>query len=1164
MILASLPQEVKSEMVTKKVTGSTPSLIFKLLTSYRPGGEKEKTLLLQQLTAPDAASNAEEAVQGLRRWGRWHARAKDLTVTVPDPVLMIKGLASIVSNVLGRHQDVWLRTSMVRQKLQLDSNPTEEATLNYHKHLQAEMELLSTATNGVNKGPKIRSAATAADPAASPAPSSSSTPAAKPKAQPGKEKPCRWFAKTDSGCRRGVDCQFAHDWGATSKTGRCLVCSSTSHVKKDCPVKEKGASAKLQKPKNEAQSTVGGPTPPSARALTSAQELPTSSPPQAQPAGEPSPAESSSPSSRGRVPPEEERPDDLKQVLADASKMLKTMMANSSAGASTSTAGAPTYESLQKQLDELRMKSLRVQGEESQGRHEASPSSSTGIPTYDEVLRQLEFMTLKVMKVDGLGATDQQGTLLDSGSTHILRPAKNEEEKRDSQSVYVTLAGDEQRLLSQAPSGSILVDATNTDTVQSIIPFGKVIECLGCTLKWSRGGFFLHHPKHGRMRTRVKSGCPEITDAGQAAAIIAELEMKRVAQLREKTQELQNQLRALRMMELRKADWRAGLADYVKSGDAAAGLQAIYSSPVFTGVPNHTRVSMAPQLDISSKAGWEHLKLLPLPRRMRKRLFKSSCWVLNMFAGDKRRDPVQALAGSTSSAFPGEAVVVNVDAMLSAGWNLQGDIYKALLWGAMTSRVKAVIASPPTGGLKPKESSVNKDLYEARHDKDVEMIAKTFFLFLASYAASGGVEPSLVCGAPQACEEMWALDMVQSFQQVVADIGVVCSEFDQGTLGHPEKAPMRLLHNLGLDFFDEEKDVRPDHLRPVRDPDFPPRRWCPGLRRAVYDGLRARGLGDGAEGNQHDESCELRKLTKEQEWRLHVLRDHVPFRRDCEQCVMMLGTGRPHRRVRQKSAYVLSVDVGGPLRVPSKDAHGSGYKYFLAAAYTKPKFEDQAPEEHKPEDLAEADYDFANLDFDPPPDKGEEGAEGGVVSSEEGPMAGVFDEEEVYEFSELDEAEDVAVKKVGDTRGLWDDDDFAAIEQEKHAKDTQGEEGNHAVPMDFLYYFKPLKGKSGKHVLKAIQEVVLQLRMENLPVARIHADRAHEMRSEALRQWTLDNNILLTRTEGQAPQSKRDSRTSCSFPKGKSEVPSEVSGSWCFNTGQRLWRRRPIDNEKKG
>ena len=154
-------------------------------------------------------------------------------MTVPDPVLMIRGLAAIVSSVLGRHQDVWLHTSMVRQKLQLDSNPTEETTLDYHKHLQAEMELLSTASTSTSNRavPKIQSATTTAEQPLTASPSTS-TPAAKPKALPAKDKLCKWFAKTDGGCRRGVDCQFAHEWGSTTKAGRGLICSSTSHVKR--------------------------------------------------------------------------------------------------------------------------------------------------------------------------------------------------------------------------------------------------------------------------------------------------------------------------------------------------------------------------------------------------------------------------------------------------------------------------------------------------------------------------------------------------------------------------------------------------------------------------------------------------------------------------------------------------------------------------------------------------------------------------------------------------------------------------------------------------------------------------------------------------------------------------------------------------------------------
>ena len=55
--------------------------------------------------------------------------------------------------------------------------------------------------------------------------------------------------------------------------------------------------------------------------------------------------------------------------------------------------------------------------------------------------------------------------------------------------------------------------------------------------------------------------------------------------------------------------------------------------------------------------------------------------------GSKKNDPVQTLSGSASSHCSGEVVVINVDALMDAGWNLRGDAYNALLWGAMTARV---------------------------------------------------------------------------------------------------------------------------------------------------------------------------------------------------------------------------------------------------------------------------------------------------------------------------------------------------------------------------------------------------------------------------------------------------------------------------------------------
>ena len=70
-------------------------------------------------------------------------------------------------------------------------------------------------------------------------------------------------------------------------------------------------------------------------------------------------------------------------MIADASKMLKSMMASSPTTTTPSSSTAPTYESIQRQLDELKLRVMKVEKEDS-----------------DE---------------------EGKGVLLDSGSTHALR-----------------------------------------------------------------------------------------------------------------------------------------------------------------------------------------------------------------------------------------------------------------------------------------------------------------------------------------------------------------------------------------------------------------------------------------------------------------------------------------------------------------------------------------------------------------------------------------------------------------------------------------------------------------------------------------------------------------------------------------------------------------------
>eukprot|EP00439_Symbiodinium_sp_Y106_P066974 s337_g11.t1 len=69
-----------------------------------------------------------------------------------------------------------------------------------------------------------------------------------------------------------------------------------------------------------------------------------------------------------------------------------------------------------------------------------------------------------------------------------------------------------------------------------------------------------------------------------------------------------------------------------------------------------------------------------------------------------------------------------------------------------------------------------------------------------------------------------------------------------------------------------------------------------------------------------------------QEWRLHLQRDHLPYRRDCRVCAERFS-GKPHKRIFHPSACVLSIDTASLFR---HNAMGS-YKYLLVACYRFPQ-----------------------------------------------------------------------------------------------------------------------------------------------------------------------------------------------------------------------------------
>ena len=62
-----------------------------------------------------------------------------------------------------------------------------------------------------------------------------------------------------------------------------------------------------------------------------------------------------------------------------------------------------------------------------------------------------------------------------------------------------------------------------------------------------------------------------------------------------------------------------------------------------------------------------------------------------------------------------------------------------------------------------------------------------------------------------------------------------------------------------------------------------------------------------------DVCVEALTLAQREEWRSHIMRGHVPYRRDCKFCVEGSGLGVQHRRIKNPQAYTLSVDLFGPM-----------------------------------------------------------------------------------------------------------------------------------------------------------------------------------------------------------------------------------------------------------
>ena len=238
LIMNAVPEEVKRELVASR-SRTTLELLSKLMIMYRPGSVTEKSQLLKNIEAPEAATNVSEAVDHLRQWVRYYRRAKDLGLSTPDPSILLRALDGLVKRPLQEHHDITFRMSLLRRSLKVDFTPTETSVMTIQQAYLAEFEQVGFRRSRPNSGaqqpqlPKIK--AIEMPPGTTPMPTPS------PKTGP---RPCRFFL-SDDGCRRGKDCKYEHSMNSLSKTEkreRCYVCGAKGHMSSNCPQKPRSRS----------------------------------------------------------------------------------------------------------------------------------------------------------------------------------------------------------------------------------------------------------------------------------------------------------------------------------------------------------------------------------------------------------------------------------------------------------------------------------------------------------------------------------------------------------------------------------------------------------------------------------------------------------------------------------------------------------------------------------------------------------------------------------------------------------------------------------------------------------------------------------------------------------------------------------------------------------
>ena len=665
---------------------------------------------------------------------------------------------------------------------------------------------------------------------------------------------------------------------------------------------------------------------------------------------------------------------------------------------------------------------------------------------------------------------DEATGLLDSGATHAVRA--RELKDQEVSAMEVVLAGGATQSLLQNRGGTILTEGPS----QPIVPLGSLVNQLGCTVSWTPSRLTVKHPVFGKLRVKVRFGCPVVTEA-RALELIQQLEEKRLSKLRSQVVETEAILKALTS--------RVPLTTAITRARVAGSRADIMQTALFCGVFEHRQLStIATSIPTEERELRRILKSLPLPRRRRRALESSRDWFINVGFG-KENPHIQ----ETVMARCPEAQVLHVDLSKPSQWNLDSgsDLWAILAWAAINGRIIGISAEVASR---------------------VPLLTQVSWMWAVASGGRGYTIPIVATsGNPKVFQEHWwaqfqSWSCLRGFEALcgrVMGFTNCRSERMESSKDHQE------FQRSALESFisQQSQPVSEEELR--------------AIDRNVREALRAvsshpgPGMQEPNSVGTGEERGPSASAMDAEAWRRHVAKGHLPFNRRCRACVMGSGVGLQHRKVMYPTSFSLSWDVLGPIQkgifedsVASQPRH----KYALIGAYRVPEEVVQKTWDPK-EDLKEL-FSLPALEL---------AAAGAYLGGEfkDGPVR-PKDEEVLPPLPEVPEEEE----GIGSEEWTQAHEDLQGSEvsvEIEVASEPPEELARAAEALDdpvrqvVLRFVRPMTSRKGPSVMPALHSMIQEINKLGFPVKNVHSDQGREFLSDPLKQWLSQLGVRVTMSE---------------------------------------------------